>query len=43
MLSKSVKNIGLKEGQIISLPGAPKYLGPALIDDMPIYISVKCM
>jgi len=28
---KSLKKIGLRWHQIINLPGAPKYLGPALI------------
>jgi hypothetical protein len=31
MFNKYIKNIGLKGGQIISLPGAPIYLGLAVI------------
>jgi hypothetical protein len=32
MLKKFLKNIGFKGLQIISLPGVPTYLGPALTE-----------
>jgi hypothetical protein len=39
MLNKYLKNVGLKRRQIISLPGAPTCLGPALFIQMPPHVA----